>query len=599
MDCWKISDKIFYKFHQTIHLFLREADNTPSFSFLYPVLSCRSCQIFSKAVFPILFSLIMGTTINSTARSQSISTFPIPYAISADSLKKHVEFLGSDALEGRATGSPGERLAAEYIAGCLERWKLKPAGDNQTCLQAIPMHGSVPLAESQLRLVSGGKVFDFVLGEDYLLYKTGAQTFIPNPVPLVFVGYGIIAPEFDYNDYQAVNVEGKIVVFLSGEPSSDDPAYFNGENPTIYSRPDSKQRLAISRGALGSILIPSLINEESSNWEKLRREFDFEDVQLAYSVAGNLSVLMNPAAADRLFENAGYGLQTVFEMHRQHNMNSFPLVVELSFKGEFLQWEFIAHNVIAMLEGKDSRLKDSYVIVSAHYDHLGVGPPINGDGIYNGVFDNAVGVAAALEIARVFAALPEPPDRSLIFLLVTGEEKGLLGSHYYLDNPVAPLYKTIANVNIDGLAMFDTFNDVVGIGADLSTLGDVLQQVAGQVGLETSPLPPEFLETESFNRSDQIAFAQAGIPSILILEGLDYQHTSREEGLKRMLEWNENVYHTPFDDLQQPMNFKAAEQHTRFLFAYCNALANIPTPPEWYPGVPYINIRLQTQAERR
>lgn len=518
--------------------------------------------------------------------------------ISADSLQKHVEYLGSDALQGRATGSGGEKMAAEYIAACLERWGLKPAGDRQTYFQAMPMHGSVALEESQLRLFSRGRVSDFVLGEEYLLYRAGAQTFIPNPVPLVFAGYGIIAPEFDYNDYQSLNAEGKIVVFLAGEPPSDDPAYFEGENPTVYSSPDSKQRLAISRGALGSILIP-MPGENPDYWEKLRREFDFEDVQLAYSVAGNLSAIINPLAARRLFEEAPHSLNEVYEMHRRHEMKSFPLAAELSFRGEFIQWEFLARNVIAMLEGKNRRLKDTYLIISAHYDHLGVGPEINGDAIYNGVFDNAVGTAALLEIARAFAALPQAPERSLIFLFVTGEEKGLLGSRYYLDHPAAPLYKTIANVNIDGLAMFDTFNDVIGIGAELSTLGEKLQAVAGQLGLSVSPLPPEFLQSESFNRSDQIAFAQAGIPSILILEGLNYRNTSREEGLKRMLDWNEHIYHSPFDDLNQPMNFLAAGQHTRFLFAYCYALVANSAAPEWRPGVPYIHTRLQTQAEKR
>lgn len=519
--------------------------------------------------------------------------------ISADSIAQHTRALGHDSLQGRATGSPGERKAAEYLARRLSSLGLKPPGGRGSFFQAIPMHGSTPTAECELRLFSHGTVYDFKLGEEYLLYRSGAQTFIPSPVPLVFVGHGIIAPEFDYNDYQSLSVEGKIVVFLSGEPESADPGYFGGENLTIYASPEAKQRLAVSRGALGSILIPIPGEQRDGYWERMQREFSFEDVQLAYASAGNLSALLRPEAARRLFRQAPHSLEEVWEMHRQRRLGSFALEVELSFKGDFIQRDFIAYNVLASLEGRDPQLKDSYLILTAHYDHLGVGPAVDGDSIYNGVFDNAAGVAALLEIARAFAGLPWPPKRSLIFLFVTGEEKGLLGSRYYLDHPAVPLYKTIANLNIDGLAMFENFSSVIGIGAEFSTLGKTLEQAAGRAGLRVSELPPEFTAAESFARSDQVAFAAAGIPSILVMDGIDYPGASREEGLKRLIAWNETVYHTPFDDLNQPMNFAAAEQHARFLFEFIHTLAEENSEPEWYPGAPYRHIRLRTRAEKR
>lgn len=536
----------------------------------------------------------------------SVPSFPHPQndpsgsggasIITADSIEQHTRALGHDSLQGRATGSPGERKAAEYLARRLSFSGLKPLGDQHSYFQAIPMHGSIPTAECELRLfsrqaISRVTVYDFELGEEYLLYRTGAQTFIPTPVPLVFVGYGIIAPEFDYNDYQSLNVEGKIVVFLSGEPGSANPEYFGGGNLTIYSSPEAKQRLAVSRGALGSILIPAPEEQREGYWARMQKEFSFEDVQLAYGTAGNLSVLIKPDAARKLFQHAPHSLEEVWKMHRRQGVHSFPLEAALSFKGEFIQREFIAYNVLAGLEGRDPQLKDSYLILTAHYDHLGVGPVVEGDSIYNGVFDNAAGVAALLEIARAFAALPQPPKRSLIFLFVTGEEKGLLGSQYYLDHPAVPLSKTIANLNIDGLAMFENFSSIVGIGAELSTLGNTLEQVAGKAGLRISAIPPEFAATESFARSDQVAFAGAGIPSILVMDGIDYPGASREEGLKRLITWNETVYHTPFDDLSQPMNFAAAEQHARFLFEFIHALAEDDSEPEWHPGAPYRHNR--------
>ena len=531
--------------------------------------------------------------------SQDISLQKRINIISADSIQKHVEVLGHDSLQGRGTGTRGEQIAAQYIASYLKAYQLTPIGDQHTYFQSIPMHGSFPLPESQLKIYYEDREYQLVLGKDYLLYKSGAQTFIPQSVPLVFVGYGIIAPEFDYNDYQAIDVEGKVVVFLSGEPPSNDSSYFNGNNPTIYSYAESKQRLAISRGTIGSILIPSPRDSQHQDWQRCVRDFAFEDITLAYSVTGNLSVLMNSEAAKMLFVKAPFNLEQVFEMDRNGIVHSFELNMSFSFKGVFIEREFFASNVIGMYEGANRKPDDSYLIISAHYDHLGIGQPVAGDSIYNGVLDNAVGVVAAMEIARAFSMLPQRPLHSIIFLFLTGEEKGLLGSTYYLDHPIVPLYKTIANLNIDGLATNDQFNDVVGIGAELSTLGDHLKKVADQLNLKISQIPSQFLATESFARSDQIAFARLGIPSILISEGLNYKNMSQDKALQKIIEWYDNVYHTPFDDVNQSINYDAVRQHCQVLFAFCYSLANSTIMPEWKPDTPFINERLRTIAEKR
>lgn len=550
-----------------------------------------------RNIFYIFFLIVIHSS--SFAFAQEPTVADLIELISADSIRKHVQFLGHDSLQGRGTGTHGEQIASHYIADHLKKYQLTPLGDQRTFFQNIPMHSSFPLPESQLKLFYEEKEYQLALGKDYLLYKSGAQTFIPQPVPLVFVGYGIIAPEFDYNDYQEIDVEGKVVVLLSGEPSSNDSLYFNGNDPTIYSYAESKQRLAISRGAIGSILIPSPKELQYQSWQRWVREFAFEDITLAYAVTSNLSVMMNPDAATILFERANFSLDQVIEMDRIGSIHSFELNMSFSFKGTFLEREFFASNVIGMYEGRNSKPNDTYLIVSAHYDHLGIGPSAAGDSIYNGVLDNAIGVAATMEIARIFAALPEKPAHSVIFLFLTGEEKGLLGSTYYLDHPIVPLHKTIANLNIDGLAVNDLFNDVVGIGAELSTLGDHLCKVAEQLDLNVSPIPSQFLATESFARSDQIAFARAGIPSILIAEGLNYKSMTQQQALHATTEWYKNVYHTPFDDLNQPINYEAARQHCQVLFAFCWSLANSPALPEWNPGTPFINERLRTIAEKR
>jgi hypothetical protein len=516
--------------------------------------------------------------------------------VNPDSLYAHLTYLSSDELQGRGTGTRGERQAAHYISGRLKMYKVLPAIHGNSYYQNIPMHSSQVTPGSELKLAVNNHIHQLTLDDDYLLYKTGARTFIPNLVSLVFVGYGILAPEYDYNDYQTVDVQDKIVVFLKGEPISEDANFFNGEKPTIYSSSETKQRIAISRGARGSIIIPNPRSLRKYSWEYIRKEFSFEDIELAYSVNAHLSVLMNPEIADTLFIGAPKSLNDIYEMDKTSLMQSFNLNTKLSFTGKFIERDFLTANVAGIIEGE----KNNYLLLSAHYDHLGIGPAIDGDSIYNGLSDNAAGVAALLEISRVLSVMPENLKRSVLVLFTTGEEKGLLGSIYYTDHPIVPLYQTSANINIDGLAIFDEFEDVVGVGGELSTMGTDLLHITRRLGLNLSEIPKEFfIESQSLNRSDQFAFARAGIPSILIVEGLNYKNTPYDQGIERMIRWNEEIYHTPFDDLSQNINLDAAVQHTQILLEYIIHLANKESDPQWKPGMPFIPARLRSIAEKR
>lgn len=519
----------------------------------------------------------------------------IPF--SKESYKKHIEFLGSDLLEGRGTGTTGSNLSAKYLALEFSKLNLQPIGVDNTYYQYVPMHGSIPTNESELKIFYNEKEIQYKLMDDYVLLKSGEQTFIPNPLPLVFVGYGIIAPEYDYNDYQNIDVENKVVVFIDGEPVSNNKDFFDAENPTIYSSVDAKQRIALSRGAKGSILIPGLNSEKE--WQKYINDFSFEDVTLAYTITSNLSIIINPENFQNIFQGTDYSIENIYDLDKKGEMRSFPLKTKLSFKGKFQERDFIDANIIGMLEGSDSKLKDSYVIVSAHYDHLGIGKPINGDSIYNGVFDNAMGVSALFELARVFSQSELKPKRTIIFLLVTGEEKGLLGSTYYIDNPIKPLYKTIANINIDGIAAFAKFKSVVGVGAEYSSLKNILKQTTDEMNLSLTDIPPIFMQSESYSKSDQWAFANAGIPSILIMEGNDYENISKEEGLKKFIYFSENIYHTPFDDLSLEINYDAVIQHLNVLYNFIIKIANSEIEPEWNKGSPFINVRLRSKAEKK
>ncbi len=527
----------------------------------------------------------------------NISQVKPEFSVSA--IKRHLEFLGSDLFEGRGTGTTGGNLAAKYLALELDNFNLKPAGNNNTFYQYIPMHGNTILPQTNLTIYRSNEQTELEYGEDYFLFKSGEQTFIPNPLPLVFVGYGIIAPEFDYNDYQSIDIEGKIAVMLDGEPQSYDPEYFNGPAETIYSFAESKLRMAVSRGAAGSIIIPQLSSEEEFQQEKIRKGFGFEDVTLAYAVSGNLGVLIDPQKSKLLFDGSEFTLEDLFNFHREGKMKSFDLETKLSFKGEFKRRDFVASNIAGMIEGSDPALKNEYLIISAHYDHLGIGPAAKGDSIYNGVLDNALGVSGMLELARLFSTNSMQLKRSILFLFVTGEEKGLLGSTYYTDHPLVPLHQTIANFNIDGLSIFDEVKSIIGIGSELSTLQNFLEKASAQNNLKVELLPRGMMLNQGFNRSDQIAFAKAGIPSVLTVEGTEYKNISYNAGLEYNLLYHKYVYHSPFDDLSLDINYKAVTQHLDLIYDLCLLICNSDEIPEWETGSPYINARLRTIAEKR
>jgi hypothetical protein len=542
-------------------------------------------------------NILLILLFSSQSFSQSNNSYYNAFnSISANVISNHLNVLANDSLEGRAVGTKGAETAANYISNSFSNLNLKRISKDNSYFQNIPMHGSNPLNGSELVFILDKDTMHLAFAEDYYLYRSGQQTFIPVFLPIVFVGYGIVAPEFDYNDYQSVDVEGKIVVYLDGEPISDDEEFFDGPLPTIYSNPESKRRIAFARGCAGTIQIAT---ESYESWDDVKNDFQFEDVTLAYTVSGNLNILLNPDEADKLFFGSEYSFNDVIEMHNKQSIKSFDLKTKMRFRGAFKERDFISSNVIGMIEGSDPELKNSYLIISAHYDHLGIGESVKGDSIYNGALDNALGVSVMLELAKSFSSLESKPKRSIIFIATTGEEKGLLGSIYYTDNPLVPLYKTIANVNIDGIAMFKDFSSIVGIGMEYSTLDRFLNITTDNYSLELQDIPPQFRKVDAFNNSDQLAFAKAGIPSIIILEGTKNTSKSEEEVVEAFIDYYINRYHSPKDDLNQNIDFKAAEKHTKVLFDFCYQLANSKTAPEWKSGSPFINARLQSIAEEK
>jgi hypothetical protein len=460
----------------------------------------------------------------------------------------------------------------------------------------VPLHGSAAQPASQMIVSNLGEDRRLQLGADYLLYTTGNQTEIPRPVPVVFAGYGIVAPEFDYNDYADVDVRGRVVVYLPGEPASDDPRFFAGRRATVYSAAETKRRIALSRGAVGSFLLPVVDGAAAEAWARLRRDFAFEHLSLAYAIPAHLSGIFHPDLAEWLFSSALYDWTSVREMERTGTVRSFHLPVQLAFDGRFQSRDVMSPNVVARLDGRDPMVRDTAIVVSAHYDHLGIGPAVDGDSIYNGVIDNAIGVAGVLEIARVLAELDPPPRRSIIFLFSTAEEEGLLGTRYFLDHPPIRLSRMAANINVDGLAFNAVFDDLIGVGADLSSLGDDLVEVAAALGLRIGEVSQALWSSESFSRSDQAAFADRGVPSLLVNEGFSWRGTSRSDAERRTMRWLQSVYHSPADDLDQQISWDAARQHAGLLAALILRLADSREDPRWHPHVPYAYERALSRA---
>jgi len=360
-----------------------------------------------------------------------------------------------------------------------------------------------------------------------------------------------------------------------------------------------KQKLAFARGARGSILLSNPTDYSMDDWYEQQRQFLFEEVRLLYSPSENFNILLNPKFLKLLFAESPYTFEQIAAFERKGTMKSFPLALQAEFHGKIRERDFLSTNVVGFIEGNDPVLKNSFVLLTAHYDHLGIAEPVDGDSIYNGVIDNASGVSTLLEISRILSSNSQLLKRSIIVLFLTGEERGFLGSQFYCLNPLVPLYKTIANVNIDGLSVFEKVQSVIGVGSELSTMGEILHQTIMPLGLFMEEIPKDLFRPDQFQNSDQFIFAQAGIPSMLVAEGFHYESTSFQEGVVRYTTWSGEKYHTPFDDLTQPLNFEAAAQHSTLTLQFILSLANGSTEPQWYDRSPFLSARLRTLSEQK
>jgi len=490
--------------------------------------------------------------------------------IRPEAIRAHTEFLADDLLEGRSPGSRGHKLAVNYIRAQCEAFGLRGAGEGGGYFQKVPfVRAIVEEKETTFELKAGDSTRSLVYGTDFVMPDTHRDTEGSASAELVYVGYGVTAPEQGYDDYAGLDVKGKIAVTLWFEsPPSFDPAV-----RAYYAGHEFKRANAAAHGAIGALYIRSPAMETLLPWAGVLRELRIGGLSLRWLQANGrpnglddaLEVfpMLNRSGAEALFANEKWGLDEVLAAAQKGTPQRFALSKSATIKFHSRHEKVESDNVVALIEGSDPVLKDEYVLFSAHVDHLGIGDPVDGDSIYNGSVDNAGGCAVLLEVARLFAASPERPKRSLLFLFVTAEEAGLLGSDYFASHPTIPIGQVVANINVDGVTSLTPVSDVIAYGSEHSSLRTAVERAASQTGFTVSPDP--FPEEGIFVRTDHFSFVKKGIPSILVNVGVK----STEPGvdaLALLKQWMVTIYHSPKDDVSQPIHYETSARFARFLF---------------------------------
>ena len=503
-----------------------------------------------------------------------------PEAIRAD-----MRFLADDLLEGRGTGARGYDIAAAFVATRFEALGLAPAGDQGSYFQTVPLRSlRVDQSKSSFTLVRGSKQRTLQLSQDALLGGNPGVADSTVEAAVVFVGYGVTAPESGYDDYKRVDVKGKIVAYLFGAPN------FDSSLKAHYTSSLEKRRNAAAHGAAGLILIDDPVLEKLYPFSKRVRDLaipeyrwlDHQGQPAHYFPQLKASASLSLEETGRFFEGSGHTADQVFAAAKAGKSPSFVLPLTAKFETVTDWKELHSVNVAAKLEGSDPALKAEHVVYSAHLDHLGISTPVAGDSIYNGALDNASGTAEMLQIARAFSSMQPRPRRSIVFVAVAGEEAGLLGSDYFASYPTVAQDSIVANVNTDEVEMLWPLRDIVAFGAEHSTLNSAVERAAQRLHLVQSPDPMP--EEVAFVRSDQYSFVRQGIPAMMVSPGFKSDDPAIEPA-KIFAQWGQTRYHQPQDDMQQPgLDFESAAIFGRFAYLCGYEIAQDTARPAWNAG---------------
>ncbi|MCI1141848.1 M28 family metallopeptidase [Sphingomonas sp. WKB10] len=503
-------------------------------------------------------------------------------------MRAHVMFLASDALRGREAGTPDYDVAAQYVAAQFQAAGLRPAGDAGSYLQHVPLTIYKAASEGTMRWTdAAGHARPLVFGTDYIPSPNPARAETSVTAPVVFAGRGIVAPQFGVDDYRGMDVRGKIVAIFAGSPTR-----FPGEERAYFGSAATKAQIAAARGAIGIVMLDApragprqrpfaaLVGGYASpktTWAK--PDGTGTSAAPTTPVLGTLS----QAAAATLFEGAAMPWSAVVAEAQRADPTYTPIALKgtLAATTRTSFTPAASSNVVGIVPGTDPTVGNEVVILSAHLDHIGVSPsrPDDAPGrdrINNGALDNAIGIASLIEEAKRFATAPTRPKRTVMFLAVTGEEKGLIGSSYFVDHPTVPLQTIVADINLDMPVLLYTFEDMIAFGADRSSLGPIVTKAVNAIGIGLSPDPMP--EQGFFTRSDHFNFVKKGIPSLFLWPGV------KGAGAKPFEDFLEHCYHRPCDDLSQPILWDQGVRFVATNYAIARAVADAPQRPTWNKG---------------
>ena len=514
-------------------------------------------------------------------------------------LLDHIRVLASDEFEGRAPGSKGEELTVDYLSGQFRKMGLKPGNPDGSYIQKVPLVGIT--GQPKATFTTNGKTLELKFPQDYV---ASSPRFVPQisvkSSSIVFVGYGVVAPEYGWDDYKGVDVGGKTIVMLINDPAIPDPQdpsrldekMFKGKAMTYYGRWTYKYEIASKKRAAAALIIhetgpagyPYEVVEDSWSGEsfdidKSDKNMDLVPVQSWISLD----------TAKRLFRMCGQDFDTLKKAALRRDFKQVPFSAKASFSIKNTLRKVDSKNVVAKLEGSDPKLKDEWVIYTAHWDHLGKNSALRGDQIFNGAVDNASGVASLLEIAHAYTQLKIPPRRSILFLSVTAEEQGLLGTKYYAESPLYPLSKTLADINMDVMNVWGRTKDIALVGLGNSTLDDVVGEVAASQGRVVKPDPEP--EKGYFYRSDHFEFAKQGVPALEPDRGTDYIGKPQNYGQQKRDEYTNRDYHKVSDEVKPDWDLSGAIEDAQLLFQVGYRVANTEKFPEWKAGTEFKALR--------
>ena len=527
-----------------------------------------------------------------TASSVAADLKPVLDSITANDIMQHTKALSADEYEGRGPGTKGEELTVKYLTEQYQRIGLKPGNPDGTYVQKVPLVGftGTPTAS----FTAGGKQINLTFPQDYVAVS---RRFVPESKvensDMVFVGYGVVAPEYGWDDYKGLDVRGKTIVMLINDPqvpsASDlatlDDKMFKGKAMTYYGRWTYKYEIASEKGAAAAIIVhetgPAGYPYEvvSGSWS--RENFD---IQTPDKNMGRVAVesWITSDRAKELFTAGGQDFDALKKAALSKDFKPVALNAKANMTVKNTIREIDSMNVIGKLEGSDAALKNEYVVYTAHWDHLGRDPKMTGDQIFNGALDNASGTAALIEIAEAFTKLPTPPKRSILFLAVTAEEKGLLGAKYYAENPLYPLNKTLANINMDGVNQWGRTTDITMVGDDNSTLIDLLREAAAAQQRTVNPDPES--EKGFYYRSDHFEFAKQGVPALYTDSGSKYAGKDEAFSKQKRDEYTTKDYHKVSDEIKPDWDLTGAVDDAQLLTMIGYRVAQGDKYPEWKAG---------------